>query len=195
MTDVLRRAGLDLAYLTLALFTSVLALAVWVTAVSLSLSLALFVVGIPVAFGAAYAMRWTADLDRHNAALVFGRPVHGRYRSHGSSQPFLRRVWTTLSDPQMWRDLAWLITHSVVGFAFGTVAVTLVGTVLGLATLPAWYWAVPDGVDFGLWDVDTLPLALGTALLALPLAVMTRYVLRGLARFHASLVVEFLGRR
>ena len=60
----------------------------------------------------------------------------------------------TLRDPQVWRDLAWLITHSVLGFAFG-VAALVAGrrASSGSATLPLWYWSIPDGVDFGLWNV------------------------------------------
>jgi hypothetical protein len=194
MVPVLRRSGLDLAYLTLALLTSVLAFAVWVAALSVTLSLAVFIIGIPVALGAAYVMRWTAELDRRNAALVFGRPVRGRYRSHVSGG-VLRRVRVTLGDPQVWRDLAWLITHSIVGFVFGVVAISLVGSVLGLATAPFWYWSVPDGIELGIYNADSLPWALITSLLALPLSVITVYVLRVMARFHASLVVELLGRR
>ncbi len=183
-----------MAYLTLALLTSILAFAVWVTALSVTLSLAVFVVGIPIALGAAYVMRWTAELDRQNAALVFGRPVRGRYRDHRRAT-FLGRVSATLSDPQVWRDLAWLVTHSIVGFVFGVVAVSLVSSVLGLATAPLWYWAVPDGIELGIYNADTLPWALVTSTLALPLAIITVYALRFMARFHASLVVELLGRR
>ncbi len=54
---------------------------------------------------------------------------------------------------------------------------------------------MPDDIEFGLWQANSLPIALATALLAIPLAVVTRYALRGMARFHASLVVELLGRR
>ena len=194
MLPSLRRIGLDTAYLTIGLATSVLAFAVWVTAVTVTLSLAVFVIGLPVMIGAAFVMRWTAELDRQNAALVFGRPVGARYRDHRRAS-FLGRQKATVSDPQVWRDLAWLITHSVVGFAFGVIAVTLIGTVAALATLPAWYWALPDGFEMGLWDADTLPLAVATAFLAVPLAWVTAWVLRGLARFHASLAVELLGRR
>src|SRR4051812_13348320 len=43
----LARAGSDLLYLTIGLGTSVLAFAIWVTAVTVSLSLAVFVVGLP----------------------------------------------------------------------------------------------------------------------------------------------------
>ena len=130
----------------------------------------MLIIGLPVIVGSAYVMRWTAELDRRNAALVFGRPVRGAYRrSRGGS--IIARVLGTLRDPQVWRDLAWLITHSVVGFAFGVLAVTLVATVAGLATLPLWYWSLPEGIEFGLWDADTLPWAIITAFLAVPLGV------------------------
>jgi hypothetical protein len=192
MISILSRAGRDTAYLTLGLLTSILAFGVWVAALIVSLTLAVLIIGLPVMIGSAFVIRWTAELDRQNAALVFGRPVRGAYRSH--RRPTLwGRLKATLADPQVWRDLAWLIVHSVVGFAFGVLALTLVATTLSLATLPLWYWAIPDGVDFGLWMTDTLPEALGSALLALPAGVITVLVLRGLARFHASLAVELLG--
>src|SRR3954447_2936180 len=99
------------------LLTSIVALTVWVCALTLSLTLAVLIVGIPVVIGSAFVMRWTAELDRRNAALVFGRPGRGAYRSYGASS-LGRRVLAVLSDPQVWRDLAWLVVHSVVGFAF-----------------------------------------------------------------------------
>ena len=145
--------------------------------------------------GSAYVMRWTTELDRRNAALVFGRPVRGHYRSH-RGHSIGARVINTLRDPQVWRDLAWLITHSVVGFAFGLIAVVLVGNVIGLATLPIYYWAIPDGgMEFGLWQAGSFPIAFASAFLAIPLAWITVWVIRGMAKLHASLAVEFLGRR
>jgi hypothetical protein len=193
LAPALDRTLRDAAYLTLGLLTSILAFGVWVAALTLSLTLAILIVGIPVIIGSAYALRWTAELDRQNAALVFGRPVRGHYRSHRGSSIGVR-VLRTLRDPQVWRDLAWLITHSVVGFAFGVLALTLVGSVAGLATLPLWYWSIPDGVQFGILNVDTLPEALATAFVAIPLAWVTAWLMRGMAKLHASLAVELLGR-
>jgi hypothetical protein len=189
----LDRTARDAAYLTLGMLTSVLAFGVWVAALTVSLTLAIFIIGIPVVIASAYALRWTAELDRQNAALVFGRPVRGHYRSH-RGHSLGSRVLNTIRDPQVWRDLAWLITHSVVGFAFGVIALSFVATVAGLATLPLWYWSIPDGVQFGLWNVHSLPVALATALLTIPAAWITVWMLRGMAKLHASLAVELLGR-
>jgi len=188
------RTARDAAYLTCTLLTSIAAFAVWVTALTLSLTFGLLIIGLPVVLGAVFVMRWTAELDRQNAQLVFGRPVRGHYRSHRAPGLFAR-VFKTLGDPQVWRDFAWLITHSILGFAFGVIAVSLVLSTLSVAVLPAWYWAVPGGYDLGIINVDTLLEAVGTSFLAIPLAFITVWTLRGMAKFHASLAVEFLGRR
>ena len=193
MFPALDRTARDAAYLTCTLLTSIAAFAVWVTALTLSLTLGILIIGLPVILGAVYVMRWTAELDRQNAALVFGRPVRGHYRSHRAEGLFTR-VFTTLRDPQVWRDFAWLITHSVLGFAFGVIALSLVATTLSVAVLPAWFWALPDGYQMGLFTADTLIEAIGVAFLAIPLAFITVWVLRGMAKFHASLAVELLGR-
>src|SRR5215207_8575323 len=123
------RAARDALYLTIGLGTSILAMALWIAALSLSLSLALFVIGLPVMLCSAMAFRWATDLDRRNAALVLGRPLTGRYDDHGGGQ-FLTRLSATLRDRQTWRDLQWLIVHSVVGLAFGSIAIGLVAQVL-----------------------------------------------------------------
>jgi hypothetical protein len=47
------------------------------------------------------------------------------------------------------RDTAYL-TLGLLTSNLGVAAVTLVAGVLGAAVLPAWYWAIPDGIDFGL---------------------------------------------
>jgi hypothetical protein len=189
---MLARAGRDTAYLTIGLATSILAFGVWVAGLTLSLTLAVFIVGLPAILLTAIAFRWTADLDRRNAALVRGGALRGRYRDH-RGQRFLARVGSALADPQTWKDLAWLVLHSVLGFAFGVAAASLVATVLGMATLPLWYWAIPDGFELGLWTVDTLPEALASMLLAIPAAAIAIGLLRAMALGECGLAEALLG--
>jgi hypothetical protein len=99
MTSLLLRSGREVAYLTAGLLTSVLAFAVWVAAVTLSLSLALFIVGLPVMLASAIVFRWRADLDRWNASLFLGRPVRGRYRDH-RAETFFGRLAATFKIPR-----------------------------------------------------------------------------------------------
>jgi hypothetical protein len=184
------RAAQDAVYLTLGLVTSVVAFAVWVVAVTASLSLAVFVVGLPVFLACTYAFRGVADLDRRSAALMGGPRLQGRYRLHRGG--LWARVRTAGTDPRTWKDLAWLVVHSLVGFAFGVLAVSATVTVVGVALLPAWSWAVPDGVQLGLWTVDSLGEAFANALLALPLALVTVVLLRAMALAHSGLAVLLL---
>jgi Putative sensor len=189
---VLTTAARDAAFLTLGLLTSVVAFGVWVAGVTITLSLALFLVGLPVFLATAYTFRWTAELDRRNAALVTGRTLRGRYRA--SREPgFWALLKTRAGDPRTWKDMAWLVSHSFVGFAFGVVAVTTISAVVGTLFLPAWYWALPEGgLDFGLWMADTLPEAAASALLAIPAAALTIGALRVMALAESTLAVTLL---
>ena len=70
------------AICTAGLLTSIVAFTVWVGVVTLSLSLSVFIVGLPVMLAGAVAFRWTADLDRRNVSVFLGRSVRGRYQDH-----------------------------------------------------------------------------------------------------------------
>ena len=194
MNAILVRSGREAAYLTAGLFTSIVAFTVWVTAVTLSLSLALFIVGLPIMIASAVVFRWLAELDRRNVSFLLGRRVRGRYQDHRSETMF-GRLRATFRDPQTWRDFSWLTVHSILGFAFGVAALSLIGSVLYLAFLPAFYWALPEGGQFGLWNADTLPLAIASAFLAIPAAGVTVLALRWMAWTEALIAAALLGPR
>jgi len=84
------------------------------------------------------------------------------------------------------------VLHSVLGFVFGCLALSLVFTVAGLATLPAWYWSLPAGAQFGIWNADDLWEAFAVASLALPLAALTIVALRGMALAECALAASLL---
>jgi Putative sensor len=194
----LARAGVrvarDIAYLTAGLATSVIAFGVWLGGGIAALVSAPFVIGLPVFLLAAWLFRRAADLDRVVAALALGRPLRGHYRPHGGTG-LLMRIRRTALDPQTWRDLAWLVVHSVVGFGFGVAAVTLVASTLATALLPAWSWAIPDGLDWGIWTIDTVWEAVLAAWLAIPLGLATAGVLRVMTWAESSLARAWLGPR
>ncbi|MBS1842879.1 MAG: sensor domain-containing protein [Actinobacteria bacterium] len=180
LAGLARRAGLDLAYLSIGGLTAIVAFCVWVTAVSVTLSLIVFIIGLPIYLLSVIAFRWTAELDRRNAALVRGRPLRATYKDH-RGESFLARLGSTSRDTQTWKDLAWLVVHSVLGFTFAVVAVSLVASVVASLTIPLWYWSIPGGVEWAGLNVHTLPLALAVMVAAFPLAVLTYFVDRGMA--------------
>ncbi len=191
LAGLARRSGLDLAYLSIGGLTAILAFCVWVTAVSVTLSLVVFIIGLPVYLLSVIAFRWTAELDRRNAALLRGRPLRGVYRDH-RGESFLARLSSTTRDAQTWKDLAWLIVHSVLGFTFAVIAVSAVASVVAFLTMPLWYWSIPDGVDWGLWNIDNLPLALLATVLSIPLAALTVLINRWMARAELWLAEALL---
>jgi signal transduction histidine kinase len=191
LAGLARRAGLDLAYLSIGGLTAVLAFCVWVTAVSVTLSLVVFIIGLPVFLLSVIAFRWTAELDRRNAALLRGRPLRAVYRDH-RGESFLVRLAGTTRDAQTWKDLAWLVVHSVLGFTFAVIAVSAVASVFAFLTMPLWYWSIPDGVDWGLWNIDNLPLALLATVLSIPLAALTVLINRWMAKAELWLAETLL---
>jgi uncharacterized membrane protein YraQ (UPF0718 family) len=81
MNAILARTGREAAYLTAGLLTSIVAFTVVVTAVTLSVSLALFIVGLPIMIAGAVVFRRVADLDRRNVSFFLGRRVRGATRT------------------------------------------------------------------------------------------------------------------
>src|SRR5919201_1083884 len=75
-----RRLGLDTLYLVLGLPMGILTFTVVVTGWSLSLGLAITLIGIPVALLTVALSRGLASVERHRAALVLGAPIRARYR-------------------------------------------------------------------------------------------------------------------
>ena len=192
LADRLARAGLDFAYLTIGMATAILGFGIWVGAGVATLTLLVFVVGLPVFLLSTLLFRWTAELDRRNAALALGSPLRGRYRDH-RGEGFFARLGRTAGDPQTWKDLGWLIAHSALGLGFGLLALILVALPLAMAATPAWYWAVPEGADVGVSHLDTLGKAFVMTGLSIPVAAVTVLALRGMAIAESGLAALLLG--
>jgi DNA-binding NarL/FixJ family response regulator len=60
------------------------------------------------------------------------------------------------------RDFAWSAGWGWLGSLPAGLAVGLWVGVLGMAVMPAWFWAIPGGFELGMLTVDSLPLALAT---------------------------------
>ena len=131
MLPAFDRTARDAAYLTLGLGTSVVAFAVWVAALTLSLTLGRADRRHPGRhrLGVRDALDRRARPPQRCSGL---RAAGARARIARTGASSLgRRVLAVLRDPQVWRDFAWLVVHSIVGFAFGVLALSLIGSVLG----------------------------------------------------------------
>jgi hypothetical protein len=193
-----RLALRDLAYSGAVCMWGVAAFTIMVSGLSVTAALLPIVVGVFVWVGFVHALRWTTYVDRRLAGWQRGEPVPAVYRrpAEGGPMPWLR---TLTSDPQTWRDLAWLAVTSIVGFAWGLAVLTAAGLVVAYVSMPIWYWAVDHpGTEYGVTNlgfvtIDTLGEAAVAAVLGLALIPLVLLFARWCAATHSALAVRLLG--
>lgn len=173
--------------------------------------LSITLVGIPVLIAAAAVIRWCADAERVRLRALTREDASGGYRAFTGSGMLarLRARWT---DPQLWRDVAYLLGLLVPLLALDFTVLVIWLVFLAGITLPAWYsapWQTVHGVRYHGWQlgyfpngphghgawglyVDTLPKALFAAAISLVLFLLFNYVLIATARAHAAIARALL---
>jgi len=148
--------GRDLLFHLAGVLTSVAGFTLWTAGVSLSMGLAITYFGLLLALGSLLAFRWFARVERRRAAIVLGAPIEEHYPEAQDGR-WTARLYELMGARTTWRDFHWAGLGALVVMALSGLAISLWGNVLGLITLPAWYWALPDGAEFGLFSIGTLP--------------------------------------
>jgi len=192
-----RSALRDMVYSGAGFVWSIVAFTILVTGVAVTASLLFLVVGVFVWVGFAHVLRWTTWVDRKLAGWQRHERVPAVYR-RAAARGFMPYLRTLSSDPQTWRDMAWLGVTSIVGFAGGLAVITASGLAAAYVSMPLWYWAVSHpqrqyGVtNLGFFTVDTLGEAVITAALGLVLIPFVLLLARWFAATHARLAVRML---
>ena len=169
----------DLVFHVAGVAMATLGVTLWMTSVFVSLSLAIMYVGLGLALWTLLACRWFARVERRRAGIVLGTPIEERYPPLVEGR-WTKRLYALIGLRTTWRDFAWTGLSGFVAMTLSSLAVTLWGLALGFVTLPLWYWALPDGADVGVSDVDTLGAALVTAAVGLVLVPVAGWIVRGL---------------
>ncbi len=188
----------DFAYLLGAFTMSIIGFVVWVTGLSVTVSLLVLIIGAFVWVGTLYAFRWTTAVDRRLAGWLRRERIEAVYR-RPPEPGFWSLLKTISTDPQTWKETGWLVGNSILGFAATLVALTATALTLAWVTLPIWWWAISNPheqyatLNFGIYTVTSLGWAFVTmalGLLTLPLALLLN---RGIASGHARIAVSVLG--
>jgi signal transduction histidine kinase len=164
-----------------------------VVAISLGVGLAITLIGIPILVLSVYAWGGLAEGERRIIAALTGTVIPNPYRPVPAGASRWGRLRARLADPATWKDLTFLLLQ----FPFGLVSFVVTVTILSLGVhgvaLPFWYWALPDGMDYGFWTIDTLP----EALLVMPLGALLLLLgipaLSALGRVYTSYAELLLG--
>jgi signal transduction histidine kinase len=182
-----------IGYLLVALPLGIIEFTFLVTAISVGVGTAITLVGIPILIGTIYAWRWLAQLERRLIGALTGVQIPSPYRPDPTGAGWSRKVYARLADPATWKDLVFLLLQLPLGIVAFAAATVVLGCAASWLAAPAYYWAVPDGVDLGLFQVDTLPGALALVPLGALLAFVGIPALGLLGRYYGELGALLLG--
>jgi signal transduction histidine kinase len=182
-----------IGYLLLAGLLGVTEFVFLVVAISLGVGLAITLIGIPILVLSVYAWGGLAEGERRIIAALTGTVIPNPYRPVPEGASRWGRLRARLADPATWKDLVFLLLQ----FPFGLVSFVLAVTVLSLGihgvALPLWYWALPDGMDYGFWTIDTLPEALAVVPVGAALLLLGIPALSALGRLYVGYAEVLLG--
>jgi Putative sensor len=195
-----KAVGRDLVYLSGVLGSSIVGFVVWVTGVSVTVSLAVLAFGLLVWVPAAMTLRGVATLDRGLVSWYRREPAPARYR-RSPSNGVIDRFKTAVTDPRIWADLKWVVLNSILGFVAATVAISVTAEVVSLIAMPLWWWAISDPhhqyatLNLGIYTVTSTGWALVTTGIGVALAPVALLINRGVAAVHSRAAHNLLSDR
>lgn len=197
------RAYAALFYMLLSLGTGIVYFTLTVTGVSLSLGLAVLIIGIPFAIMFLGTARVLALVEGRLVEVMLGermprRPVHAPARS----LPLMARVKEIVADPRTWTTLLYFVLMLPLGIIYFTLMVTGVAVSLSFIVAPVahvgWMlglvridWA--SQIQFN--DTLVVPWQLGDPLmfvLGIVLLFGLLHLARGIGHFQGSLAKSLL---
>ncbi len=181
-----------IGYLLLAGCLGTLEFIFLVTGIAVGVGLAVTLIGIPILIGCVYAWGGLAEGERRIIHALTGTEIPNPYRPLPAGGWWVR-LRARLGDPATWKDLTYLLLQ----FPFGLVSFIVACVVLGVGiqglTLPFWFWAIPDGVDIGIFRADALWEALALMPLGALVLVLGIPALGALGRLYVGYAEVLLG--
>lgn len=168
------RAWGTLLYMLISLVTGIFYFTWVVTGLSLSISLSLFIFGLPLAILFLLSVRGLALLEGRLVEALLGERMPRRPIFTDPGMKWLQRLKLLLTDRHTWLAMLYLVIQQVLGIVYFTLVVTFFALSLGFMALPVLqsilmegvitigsthyylpYWAFPVVVLFGflLWTV------------------------------------------
>ena len=105
-----------------------------------------------------------------------------------------RRFKRHVSDRLTWTGILFLLLKFPLGIASFVVVVVLVSVSFSFLGAPFYYWAVDDGLDIGIWQVDELWEAALVMLLGIPTLLASAHIMNLMGFLYGRLARVMLGR-
>lgn len=186
-----------LFYMLLALATGIFYFTWVVTGFSVSLGMAITVVGAPLLILFFASVRVLSLVEGRIVETMLGERMPRRPVYADRDQPLLNRIGELFTDPRMWSTLLYFLLMLPLGIAYFTVLAALLALSLGFALSPL---ALLPGIHLNVWmfgfDVpDAAPWLLPVmSAVGIGLLFATLHVARGIGRLHGGLAKHLLVR-
>jgi hypothetical protein len=158
-----------------------------------SLLMSLFVVGIPLLALTAVAWTYMARLERVRIALLTGVEIPNPYR-HLPSDGLWPKVRVFATDPAVWKDLIYLLFLFPVGVIQLIIVFFAVATPLSMLGAPLGV-VMGDSVTIHNVEIQSIGMAIVTAVIGFGLLPVSAYVVTICARSHGLFAKRLLGSR
>lgn len=189
------RAYLSLLYMLLALVTGIVYFVFATTGLSLSIGLAILIIGVPFFLLFVGISRVIALAEGRIVESLLGTRMPRRPMYPDRETPLLQRIVEMLKDPRTWGTLVYLLAMLPLGVFYFTFAVVGIAVSVALTVAPI----VMLLYHAGLVDIDgtvqggphpaLLPLV---SLLGLLLLTVTMHLARGIGYLHGQLAKTLL---
>jgi len=189
------RAYLSLLYLLLALVTGIAYFTFATAGLSLSLGLAILIIGVPFFLLFIGAARIIALAEGRIVETLLGTRMPRRPAYPDRDTPFLRRIVEMLKDPRTWGTLLYLLAMLPLGvfyFSFAVVGLAVSAAVIVLPIVLLLYDAGIVNIDgnvVGAPPTAVLPLISVAGVLLL---TVTMHLARGIGYLHGQLAKSLL---
>jgi uncharacterized membrane protein len=189
------RAYLSLLYLLLALVTGIAYFTFATAGLSLSLGLAILIIGVPFFLLFIGAARIIALAEGRIVETLLGTRMPRRPAYPDRETPFVRRIVEMLKDPRTWGTLLYLLAMLPLGvfyFSFAVVGLAVSATVIVLPVVLLLYDAGIVNIDgnvVGAPPTAVLPLI---SIAGVLLLTVTMHLARGIGYLHGQLAKSLL---
>lgn len=192
------RAWMSLFYMLLSLATGIVYFTVVTTGLSMSLGLAILVIGIPFAILFIGIVRLLSLVEGRIVEVMLGERMPRRPLYAERGLPLLTRIGRMFTDPRTWSTMLYMLLMLPLGVAYFTVAVT--GLSLSLGLIASAVAAAMGRLGMAEFHLHLHPAPLWDSVLWIPVlfavGVLGLFVMlhlaRGIGQLHGSLAKNLL---